>query len=77
MKKKLSIKELSFNKEIISNLSQIKGGYDYTDGCTDGCTGSSLGSSSYHCTLAVCTNDCMGPSTMCVCKSRDGGTRGC
>lgn len=71
--KKLFLDDLSFNKDVISDLDEVKGGQAvFTSGCTDGCTGSGTFSSSWRCTKSSCTDDCGAPNTSCVCKTIDG-----
>jgi len=65
MKKKKFNKKLSLNKETISNLNDVKGGW-FTGGCTDGCGGSVMYCSQWNCTKQDCTADC---NTIEVCNS--------
>jgi len=52
--------KLKLEKETISNLNEVKGGYGgdlkgFSDGCTDGCP---LLKTWFNCTEASCTADC-------------------
>ena len=54
--KKKNLKSLELKKSSISNLNAetLKGGVDYSDGCTDGCTPFQT---ALNCTKSNCTDD--------------------